>query len=168
MLDQDFPGSSDGKASACNEGDLDLISGLGRSPGEGKGYPLQYSGLESSMDYTVLGVAELDMTDFHFHFHPPIHPSLSTLSRRWTSYGKCLIGDLVNFVKEQTQSRACPRVDLAKATPREQSYWWLSGNQEKSLSLLQAVENQFRRIQTLLRFRQVARSHLPEPQCLHL
>ena len=42
----------------CNAGDLDLIPGLGRSPGEGKGYPLQYSGLENSMDYTVHGVAK--------------------------------------------------------------------------------------------------------------
>jgi len=39
-----------GKESACNVGDLGLIPGLGRSPGEGKGYPLQYSGLEKSMD----------------------------------------------------------------------------------------------------------------------
>ena len=39
----DFPGGSAGKESACNAGDLDLISGLGRSPGEGNGYPLQYS-----------------------------------------------------------------------------------------------------------------------------
>ena len=42
--------------SACNAGDLGSIPGLGRSPGEGKGYPLQYSGLENSMDYTVHGV----------------------------------------------------------------------------------------------------------------
>ena len=40
-----FPGSSDCKESAYNVGDLDLITGLGRSPGEGKGYPLQYYGL---------------------------------------------------------------------------------------------------------------------------
>ena len=44
-------GGSTGKESTCNEGDLGLISGLGRSPGEGKVYPLQYSGLENSMDY---------------------------------------------------------------------------------------------------------------------
>ena len=50
----DFPGGSGGKESACNVGDLGLIPGLGRSPEEGKGYPLQYSGLENSgMDYTV-------------------------------------------------------------------------------------------------------------------
>ena len=40
-----FPGGSAGKESACNVGDLGLIPGLGRSPGEGKGYPLQYSAL---------------------------------------------------------------------------------------------------------------------------
>ena len=45
-----FPGGSDGKESACNEGDLDLIPGLGRSPGEGNGNPLQHSCLENSMD----------------------------------------------------------------------------------------------------------------------
>ena len=41
-----FPGVSDGKESACNAGDLGLIPGLERSPGEGNGYPLQYSCLE--------------------------------------------------------------------------------------------------------------------------
>ena len=45
-----FPGGSAGKESTCNAGDLDLIPGLGRSPGEGNGYPLQYSGLEDFMD----------------------------------------------------------------------------------------------------------------------
>jgi len=45
-----FPGGSDGKASACNVGDLDSIPGSGRSPGEGNGNPLQYSCLENSMD----------------------------------------------------------------------------------------------------------------------
>ena len=52
-----FTGGSDGKESACNAGDLGSIPGLGRSPGEGKGYPLQYSGLENSMD-TVHGVTK--------------------------------------------------------------------------------------------------------------
>ena len=53
---QGFPDSSAGKESACNAGDLGLIPGLGRFPGEGKGYPLQYSGLENSMDCIVHGV----------------------------------------------------------------------------------------------------------------
>ena len=47
---KDFPCGSAGKESTCNGGDLGLIPGLGRSPREGKGYPLQYSGLENSMD----------------------------------------------------------------------------------------------------------------------
>ena len=50
-----FPGDSDGKESACNAGDLGWIPGLGRSPGEGKGYPLQYSGLEKSMGSQRVG-----------------------------------------------------------------------------------------------------------------
>ena len=45
-----FPGGSAGKESVCNAGDLGSIPGLGRSPGEGKGYPLQYSGLENSKE----------------------------------------------------------------------------------------------------------------------
>ena len=53
-----FPCDSAGKESACNAGDLSSIPGLGRSAGEGNGYPLQYSGMENSMDYIVLGVAK--------------------------------------------------------------------------------------------------------------
>ena len=49
-----FPCGSAGKESAWNEGDLGSIPGLGRFPGEGKSYPLQYSDLEDSMDYTVV------------------------------------------------------------------------------------------------------------------
>ena len=49
---------SPGKVSACNAGDMGLILGLGRSPAEGKGYPLQYSGLENSMNCTVHGVTK--------------------------------------------------------------------------------------------------------------
>ena len=53
-----FSCGSAGKESACNAGDLGWIPGLGRSPGEGKRYLLQYSDLENSMDCTVHGVAE--------------------------------------------------------------------------------------------------------------
>jgi len=53
-----FPCGSASKESACSAGDLGSIPGLGRSPGEGKGYPLQYSGLENSMDCIVHGVAK--------------------------------------------------------------------------------------------------------------
>ena len=51
-----FPGGSAGKESSCNEGDLDSIPGLGRSPGGGQGNPLQDSGLENPMDCVVHGV----------------------------------------------------------------------------------------------------------------
>ena len=57
-----FPGGSASKESALNAGDLGSIPGLGRSPGEGNGYPLQYSGLENSMDYIIHAVAESDRT----------------------------------------------------------------------------------------------------------
>ena len=65
-----FSGSSAGKESDCNLEDPGLIPGLRRSPGEGNGYPLQYSGLENSMDYTVHGVtkSQTQLSDFHFHF----------------------------------------------------------------------------------------------------
>ena len=54
----DFPGGSVGKESAYSVGDLGSIPGLGRSPGEGKGYPLQYYGLENSMDCIDHGVTK--------------------------------------------------------------------------------------------------------------
>ena len=56
--------------SACNEGDLGSIPGLGISPGEAKGYPLQYFGLENSMDCIVHGIANswIRLSAFHFHF----------------------------------------------------------------------------------------------------
>ena len=63
-----FPGGSAGKESTRNAGDLGLNSGLERSPEEGKGYPLQYSGLEKSMDYIVHGVAKSWTQLSHFHF----------------------------------------------------------------------------------------------------
>ena len=53
-----FPGGSAGKESACNAGDLGWFPGLGISPGEGKGYPLQYFDLENSKDCIVHGVAK--------------------------------------------------------------------------------------------------------------
>ena len=67
-----FPGVSAGKESACNAGDLGLIPALERSPGEGKGYPLQYSGLENSMLCMVHGVttSQTQLSNFHFQGNP--------------------------------------------------------------------------------------------------
>ena len=83
-MPQGFPaGSSVGKEFASNVGNLGLISGLGRSPGEGKGYPLQYSCLENSMDCKVHGVSESQtwLSNFHFHggFIPGFLRSLYTV-----------------------------------------------------------------------------------------
>ena len=87
-----FPCGSAGQESAYSAGNLGSIPGLGRSPEEGKGYPLQYSGLENSMDCIDHGVAKsrTQLSDFHFtllHFKEragllgslPHHLSLSTL-----------------------------------------------------------------------------------------
>jgi len=62
-----FPYGSAGKESTSNVGEMGLIPGLGRCPGEGKGYPLQYSGLENSMDCIVHGDAKswTRLSDFH-------------------------------------------------------------------------------------------------------
>ena len=90
-----FPDSSVSKESACNAGDLVLIPGLGRSPGEGKGYPLQYSGLENSTDHgitksipsTILshhivhGIAksQTPLSNCHFHFMAESEEKLKSL-----------------------------------------------------------------------------------------
>ena len=65
-----FPCGSAGKECACNVGGLGSIPGLRRSPGEGKGYPLQNTSLENSMDYIVHGVAKsrTPLNDFHLGF----------------------------------------------------------------------------------------------------
>ena len=65
-----FPRGSTGKESAYNMGDLGLMPGLRRFPGEGKGYSLHNPGLENSMDYIIHGVAKSQtrLSDFHFHF----------------------------------------------------------------------------------------------------
>ena len=66
-----FPNSSVGKESACNVGDPGLMTESGRSAGERINYPLQYSGLENSMDCIVYGVTKSQTwrSDFLFHFH---------------------------------------------------------------------------------------------------
>ena len=69
-----FPCGSASKESACNAGDLGLIPWMGQSPGEGQGYPLQYSGLENSIDWIVIWARkELDMTErLSLSFSPKI------------------------------------------------------------------------------------------------
>ena len=66
-----FPCGSTGRESACNAGDLGSVPELERSLGEGKGYPLQYSGLENSMDCIVHGIAKswTRLSNFYTHTH---------------------------------------------------------------------------------------------------
>ena len=61
-----FPCDSAGKEYACKAGDLGSVPSLGKSPGEGKEYPCQYSGLENPMDYTV-AKSHTRLSDFHLH-----------------------------------------------------------------------------------------------------
>ena len=65
--DSGFLGDSAGQEYTCNAGDLGLICGLGRSPGEGKGFSLQYSGLENSMDCIVYGITKSQTQRSNFH-----------------------------------------------------------------------------------------------------
>ena len=87
---EDFHGDSDGKESACNAGDPDLIPGLGSSPGEGNGYPLQHSCLENSRDRGAWrapvhgGHKELDMTEQRAHTHEAIANGYEPQSRHLT------------------------------------------------------------------------------------
>ena len=75
-----FPDGSAGKESTCNVGDLDLIPGLGRAPGEEKGYPLQYSGLENSMGCVVHGVTKSQTRLSYFH---SLISYLASLMAQW-------------------------------------------------------------------------------------
>ena len=127
-----FPYGSVGKESVCNVGDPGAIPGWGRSPGEGKGSPLQYSGLENSMDCIAHGVAESDMTeqlplllhfalsyihpciislDTHLSFLPPTHPS-----------GLCFIYSLIFGCagSELLRGRSVPSLWCSGF-----SFWWL-------------------------------------------
>ena len=80
-----------GKESPCSVGDLGLIPGLGRSPGEGKGYPLQYSGLENSMNRIVHGVTKSQTLLSNFHFHSLFITSwhLGITAVCWNPYSIC-------------------------------------------------------------------------------
>ena len=109
LLSLGFPGGSSGKESACNAGDLGLIPELGRSPGEGKGYPLQYSGLENSMNCIVRGVAKsqawlnvIYLGKISFH---------SVLTQFWTSLGHWWLM-LIMLFTEPPQEPGLPSKNL--------------------------------------------------------
>ena len=95
----DFPCGSTGRESGCNAGNLGLIPGLGRSPGEGKGYPLQYSGLENSMDCIVHGIAKSRsrLSDFHF-----------TMELQSVQFSRSVMSDSLRHHELQHARPPCP------------------------------------------------------------
>ena len=100
-----FPAGSAGKESACNVRDLGSIPGLGRSPGEGKGYPLQYSGLENFIDCKVHEVTKswAQLSNFHVHVMSQILSnalSLRTALWKWHPY-------YLHFADEETEAFRC-------------------------------------------------------------
>ena len=92
-----LPCGSAGKESAYNAGDAGLIPGLGGSPGEGKGYPLQYSGLENSMDCIVHGVSKGQTWLSYFHFTQLIQHSWSCLLQPF-AHSSLLLWFIFSFV----------------------------------------------------------------------
>ena len=93
-----FPCGSAGKESACNAEDLGSIPGLGRPPEEGKGYPLQYSSLENSMDCIVYGVAKSRTRLSNFHF-----PGNSQSQLFCTSYLKTILVHILATFEERKE-----------------------------------------------------------------
>ena len=95
-----FPCGSAGEESACNVGDLGLIPELGRSHGVRKGYPLQYSGLENSIDCIVHGVtnSHTRLSNFHFQLFRPSNLLPSPNSKYFSkSYNRALKCDSVKW-----------------------------------------------------------------------
>ena len=109
-----IPGGSAGKKSACNVGDKDSIPGLGRSPGEGKSYPLQYSGLENSMECVVHGVAKSRTRLSDFHFQSIICWPTAIMRQRLTSLPILLQGNGCLFHKTEGVSQGTPLVQFPK------------------------------------------------------
>ena len=93
-----FPFGSVRKESACNVGDLGSIPGLGRSPREGKGYPLQYSGLENSMNCIFHGITKNRTRPSAFHFTLTLSNLLS--SRSLKTAGGISVGVIVRAKAE--------------------------------------------------------------------
>ena len=111
----DFPCGSTGRESGCNAGNLGLIPGLGRSPGEGKGYPLQYSGLENSMDCIVHGIAKSRsrLSDFHF-----------TMELQSVQFSRSVMSDSLRHHESQHARPPCPSpTPRVHPDPRPLSQW---------------------------------------------
>ena len=123
-----FPCGSDGKESDCNVGDSGSIPGLGQSPGEGNGNPLQYSCLENPMDRgawqtTVHGVAELDTTEWlrYFHYHSQGFPSGSTVKKFTCQCRRCRFYPWVGKIPWRRKLKPTPIMLLGEVPWTEES-----------------------------------------------
>jgi len=98
-----IPFGSAGKESTCNVGHLGSIPGLGRSPGEGNSYPLQYSGLENSMACIIHGVTKswTQLSHFHFHFLTHVKPQIYHIPHRG------FLGSQTTSTQTRTYVRQC-------------------------------------------------------------
>ena len=106
-----FPGGSAGKESTHNVGDLGSVPGLGRSPREVKGYPLQYSGLANSMDYTVLGILQARILEWvAFPFSRG-----SSQPRDRTQVSHIVGGFFTNWAKEKPKNTGVGSLSLLQS-----------------------------------------------------
>ena len=128
-----FPCGSAGKESAHNVGNLGSIPGLGRSPGEGKGYPLQYSGLENPMDYTVHGVTKswTWLSDFHFQTE---WGKLYSCPQPWAPTGTHIKNGKGDSTKSRGRKKKAKFGNLLKHPNPETSNAALEGHQMTLLS----------------------------------
>ena len=112
-----FPCGSGGKESICNAGDLGLIPGLGRSPGEGKGYPLQYSGLENSMGCIAYGVAKSQTRLSKFHFTSHNKDSVAVIiALQKSNFLRVNVHDILASEKKQSGKNICSMIPWGKNT----------------------------------------------------
>ena len=134
-----FSCDSAGKESACNAGDLGLIPGLKRSPGQGKGYSFQYSGLENSMDYIVHGVAKswTWLSNLHFTSLPSLWQFVTaSIGNEYTSHTwewgwlrgwQCKLGERNPIYQEKEECRDGEGSwDQCGSFPLQVNYvnWW--------------------------------------------
>ena len=117
-----------------------MIPGLGRSPGEGKGHPLQYSGLENSMDYTVHAASksQTELSDFHFHFHPELAqtPHLRALSHRTSPISDISHKSWATHNFDQLNSILIVPRHRPRQLPRFNKLLWNSQNSGKCISYI--------------------------------
>ena len=133
-----------GKESTCNAGNPGSIPGLGRYPGEGLGYPLQYSDLENSMDYTVHGVENswTQLSNFHFFYYVllifRVHVNVW---QKTTKLCKAIILQLkkINLKNSSVQSLSCVRLFVTPRTVAHQAS--LSITNSQSLFKLMSIES---------------------------